>query len=113
MNRITNFLLISCLFLSTIIIFANQEDEDYISSFVPCEKTYILSEQIHVSDDGIFILLKGVWYQTRGIQFDGRGLFFDTIYPDNTTWICPVCGQPNGPHSFTCSHCGAERPRFY
>lgn len=110
MKKLSHLLIITCFLLSSLFLFASPQKQDSESQFILCEKTYILSDHIHICEDGIFILLRGIWYQTGEIQFDGRGLFFNTIHPDNVSWICPVCGQSNSHYKKICSQCGAGRP---
>jgi hypothetical protein len=110
MKNLSHLLIITFFLLSSLFLFANPQKQDSESPFTRCEKTYIMSDHIHICEEGIFILLHGIWYQTSGIQFDNNGLFFNTIYPENVSWICPVCGQSNSHYKKICSQCGAERP---
>lgn len=78
------------------------------SEFTPCQKTYVVSEQIACSPHGIFFHLNNAWFKTNAIFHDKNGTFITSYATEwSWYWTCPKCGyEGNTALDRECRSCG-------
>jgi len=58
---------------------------------IPCQKTYISPNQMHVTETDLFVEIDETWILPGSIQFDANGYYFDSIRCDEKVpqvWQC-------------------------
>jgi hypothetical protein len=80
--------------------------------FMPCNKTYVNSEQIGFFNNEIFIQMDDVVFRTSGIHSDADGIYFEDA-KDDCGFLqkpCPRFGCPgcNFPWDKNCHLCGKK-----
>jgi hypothetical protein len=109
---ILRFISASLLLFSTAIASTDLRDGND-NDFQPCEKTYVLPEQLTMSSEGIFVKFDGEQHQTQALFFDEGGIFILALSPNRDGCregyvpcrncskcireaynICPLCNLP-------------------
>jgi hypothetical protein len=76
-------------------------------SFLPCQKTYIASSQIHIVHNEIWIELEDTCLKTSAIYSDSTGVFFqDASDCSRGEWWCPRCEVCRKTWYTLCLKCG-------
>jgi len=92
----------------------SQENEIYPqNTFIPCEKIYVLPEQIFIDHHEILVKVNDQWFSTESLYSDIEGIYIQTLSPEvngcagskvpcrncqrcvyEAYDICPYCGKP-------------------
>ena len=86
-------------------IFASLDDN---AEFVPCEKTYIQSQQIEFIDRFIIVNVGNSIIQTSGIFADQTGFYFKDYRKgdcEEGEWQCKICDTCNPYWNTSCKEC--------
>jgi hypothetical protein len=57
---------------------SNVEVTDY---FQPCEKTYVLPEQLGMTPRGIYVKFDNHWFKTEALHSDSEGIYIQNLSP--------------------------------
>ncbi len=105
-----HFFTIALFLISATGVFACPCDQ---AMFQPCEKTYVLPEQLGISDSAIYVQVQGEWYQTKALLNDEGGLYIENIRAYENGCAkgrvpCRNCGRCVKEIYDYCPHC--EKP---
>ena len=80
------------------------------SDFYPCEKTYVLPEQLRLIPGGIFVSLGDTWVQTEMLFTDAQGMYIlNAKQPggrcEPSEWKCDKCNTCNDFSVSICRQC--------
>lgn len=105
-NRKTIFfglILFVAMLMTSTFTFGNEKE------FLPCDKVYIVKDQLFFSENSIFVNVENEWVETDAIKIDGHGLYFSSFSTHQLNidfkWKCPKCDYRNYPWANTCKKC--------
>ena len=102
--------LLICIMFVAAVLHAKEECDQMIT--IPCEKTYVLPEQITINSEGIFISFEDGVVLTPAIHTDQNGIYFTEVRNrrcDEEYWECGRCHYCNVWHYIFCRKCDYPR----